>query len=156
MKNVFVDEQVPERPWRGVYIFAKGRSPMLANNCGLSHSLISLRPRAAIDDAGDIVASTCGGMLVLVPAGPPAAPSELSFTVSERVVALSWQQIGRCIRVSGGAGSAPGLADLYLASVGAQLSLTTPAPPGRYYVRVRARSAGGLSTPSNEVVIDVP
>ena len=109
----------------------------------------------AINDAGYTVAQTCQGMLLLVPAAP-AAPSQLSFTVSARVVALSWQQSVGASEYLVEAGSAPGLADLYLASVGAQHSLTTTAPPGRYYVRVRARSAGGLSAPSNEVVIAVP
>jgi hypothetical protein len=37
-----------------------------------------------------------------------------------------------------------------------QLALVTVAPPGRYVVRVRARSASGVGAPSNEVVVNVP
>jgi hypothetical protein len=54
------------------------------------------------------------------------------------------------------AGNWPGLRDLYNAAVGAQSSLATPAPQGRYNVRVRARTVIGVTAPSNEVVIDVP
>jgi hypothetical protein len=111
---------------------------------------------AAINDGGSIAAATCGGMAVLVPAGPPAAPSHLSFTVTRRTVTISWQGSTGASEYVLEAGSAPGLANAYNASVGAQVSLTTPAPPGRYFVRVRARSAQGTSLPSNEVVIDVP
>jgi hypothetical protein len=111
---------------------------------------------AAINDGGSIAAATCGGMAVLVPAGPPAAPSRLSFTVTGRTVTISWQGSTGASEYVLEAGSAPGLANAYNASVGPQVSLTTPAPPGRYFVRVRARSAHGTSLPSNEVVIDIP
>ena len=54
------------------------------------------------------------------------------------------------------AGSATGLANLYNASVGAAISLTVQAPPGVFFVRIRAQNACGLSAPSNERVIPVP
>ena len=45
------------------------------------------------------------------------------------------------------AGSAPGLADLASLNVGNVTSFTTTAPPGVYYVRVRAVNDRGTSAP---------
>jgi hypothetical protein len=55
------------------------------------------------------------------------------------------------------AGSASGLSNLATLPTGSTaLGLTTAAPPGTFYVRVRAQNACGLSVPSNEQVIVVP
>jgi hypothetical protein len=55
------------------------------------------------------------------------------------------------------AGSAPGLSNLYDASTGSSApSAVIPAPPGTYYVRVRARNACGVGAPSIERTIMVP
>jgi hypothetical protein len=35
-------------------------------------------------------------------------------------------------------------------------SVGTPAPPGTYFVRIRAQNACGTSAPSNEQAITVP
>ena len=51
------------------------------------------------------------------------------------------------------AGSAPGLADLASLQVGPVTSFSTTAPPGIYYVRVRAVNARGASQPSNEIIV---
>jgi hypothetical protein len=51
------------------------------------------------------------------------------------------------------AGSAPGLSDLASLRVGNVTRFTTTAPPGVYYVRVRAFNDKGNSLPSNEVVV---
>jgi hypothetical protein len=53
-------------------------------------------------------------------------------------------------------GSASNAIDIYSASIGAVTSLSTSAPPGRYFVRIRARNASGASAPSPEVLIQVP
>jgi hypothetical protein len=45
--------------------------------------------------------------------------------------------------------------DLLVQDVGATTHLVTPAPPGRYFVRVRARNAAGSGPPSGQVVVDV-
>jgi hypothetical protein len=45
---------------------------------------------------------------------------------------------------------------VYYGSVGAQLGISGTVAPGRYYVRVRALNAVGVSAPSVELVIDVP
>ena len=39
---------------------------------------------------------------------------------------------------------------------GAVLSLSANAPPGRYFVRVKARTACGAGPASNEVIVNVP
>jgi hypothetical protein len=54
-------------------------------------------------------------------------------------------------------GSQTGSANLGVFDTGsAQTSLTVAAPAGTYYVRVRARGAGGVSLPSADVVVQVP
>ena len=109
----------------------------------------------AVNDAGYVVGSGATGGIVLVPSAP--APSGLLFTVVGRTVTLTWQPVADAVDYIVEAGSVSGSRDLYNASVGASPSLSTLAPPGRYYVRVRARTAGGtFSAPSQEVIIDVP
>lgn len=92
--------------------------------------------------------------------GPLQAPRDLSWSVAAGgVVSLAWQP------PAGGAaptaylveaGSSTGLANLAVLPTGsAATTLTVTAPPGTYYVRVRATNAAGASAPSNEVVIVV-
>jgi hypothetical protein len=113
----------------------------------------------AINDAGHIagVGRIDGAprAVVLVPTVPDP-PAGLSHTVTGSVVSLSWQAAVGAIDYILEAGSVPGAGDLLNAPVGAHPSLMTPAPPGRYYVRVRARNATGVSEPSEEVVVEVP
>jgi hypothetical protein len=88
----------------------------------------------------------------------PPPPGNFSFSVSNRVVTLTWapaSSVGLETYVIE-AGSAPSFANLLISAVGAETSVTTPAPPGTYYVRIRARSACGTSAPSNEQTIVVP
>jgi hypothetical protein len=51
------------------------------------------------------------------------------------------------------AGSAPGLSDLATLPVGKVTRFVVTAPPGVYYVRVRAINARGPSASSNEIVV---
>ena len=54
------------------------------------------------------------------------------------------------------AGSASGLANLARFDTGAPvIGLSLGAPPGQFYVRLRARDGCGLSRPSNEIVVTV-
>lgn len=54
-------------------------------------------------------------------------------------------------------GSAPGSTDITTFDAGVAPTLTVPAaPPGRYYVRVRAENVSGRSAPSSDIVVDVP
>jgi ASPIC and UnbV/FG-GAP-like repeat/Fibronectin type III domain len=90
----------------------------------------------------------------------PNAPGTLSFSVAGTLVNLNWSA------PAGGAapaayvieaGSAAGAANLAVIDTGGPvLSLAANAPPGRYFVRVKARTACGAGPASNEVVIDVP
>ena len=91
-----------------------------------------------------------------VPA-PPLPPLDLAGVVSGTTVTLNWfAPPGTVTGYVVEAGSAPGLADLAVASVAAGSSASfTGVPPGTYYVRVRARNAAGLSIVSNQITIVV-
>ena len=86
------------------------------------------------------------------PCTPPGPPANFSFSVIGLQVTLQWQA-----PATGGppttyiveAGSAPDLANLYNVPTGSTATgLVVSAPPGLYYVRVRARNACGTSLPS--------
>jgi hypothetical protein len=78
-------------------------------------------------------------------------------TISGQFVTVNW-----AAPVSGGAavdyqleaGSAPGASNIAVVHT-VSPTLSTIAPPGLYYVRVRARNATGLGPASAEVVIDL-
>jgi hypothetical protein len=109
----------------------------------------------AINHSGYIVATGAGGAALLVPA-TLTAPTGLVFQVSGNEVRLRWNAVAPGAEYILEAGSTSGAADFYAGSVGATTSLSATVPNGRYYVRVRARSANGLLTPpSNEAIIDV-
>jgi hypothetical protein len=93
------------------------------------------------------------------PCTPPGPPANFNFSVTGLQVTLQWQA-----PASGGppttyiveAGSAPDLANLYNAPTGSTATaLAVSAPPGLYYVRVRARNACGTSLPSTTHAIGV-
>jgi hypothetical protein len=84
----------------------------------------------------------------------PAVPAGLAVQVSGTAVALAWQQASSATGYLLEAGSAPGQANIATAPVKGT-SLTTSAPPGTYYARVRATNRCGRSAPSNEVTISV-
>lgn len=120
-----------------------------------------LRALKRITDGGAIVVTATTATtppvtrdFVLVPV-PPPAPEHLLSSVSGSFVSLGWASVPGATDYIVEAGSAPGLANLYNAAIGVSPGLHTPAPPGRYYVRVRARNASGISVPSNEVIVDV-
>ena len=91
-------------------------------------------------------------------ASAPLAPTNLTAAVSGGVVRLSWTNAaGACtpthyIVV---AGSAAGRSDLAQLAVPGP-SLVASAPNGTYFVRVMAMTSAGASTPSNEIVVNVP
>jgi hypothetical protein len=138
------------------FLYADGRFTNLST--AVIEGPAEIRDAMAINDTRHIVATaTVAGerrSVVLVPNAPPP-PSALSAIVSGGVVVLTWTPSTGAEEYFVEAGSTPGARDLYNARVGAVPSLVTAAPPGRYYVRVRARNASGLSAPSNEIVVDV-
>ena len=119
-----------------------------------------IREARLITDNGAIIVSASPSWFserrdyVLIPEAPPA-PGPVTFMLFGRTVAVQWPAIPGAVDYVLEAGSAPGLRDLYSAVIGSH-SLVTSAPPGRYFVRVRARNRAGTSDPSNEVLIEVP
>jgi hypothetical protein len=102
--------------------------------------------------SNEVVAVVGSGCVV------PAAPAGLSFTVSGAVVTLNWSPpagaapAAYIIEV----GSVAGAANLAIIDTGGPVTtLAASAPPGRYFVRVKARSACGVGPASNEQVINV-
>lgn len=88
---------------------------------------------------------------------PPPAPQSLQSWKTGTTVALAWSAVsdpGATYRLE--AGSAPGAANLLNLSVGAATAVSTPVPPGTYYVRVRAVTACGVGAASPEVLVSVP
>jgi hypothetical protein len=92
---------------------------------------------------------------LLIPTGVPDRPRAPSFNVSGNLITLSWSGSLGALEYLVEAGSASGLYDVYNAAVGQVLGLAGTIPSGRYFVRLRARNAVGVSAASNEVVIDV-
>ena len=90
------------------------------------------------------------------PCATPAPPGNLTFSTAGAVVTLRWNASVGAAAYTVEAGSVNGAANLALISIGsASTTLTAVAPPGRYFVRVRATASCGVSGPSNEVVIVV-
>jgi hypothetical protein len=100
------------------------------------------------------------GTLVLAAASAGAEPldeqqSVWSITTS---LVLAWDppEGRRPISYIVEAGTRPGLSDVAVFDTGNSLTSVYVAsvPPGTYYARVRARSASGVSDPSNEITIN--
>jgi glucose/arabinose dehydrogenase len=88
--------------------------------------------------------------------GAPSVPAGLTANVgSGGVVSLAWGVVGEATGYLLEAGSATGLANLAVFPVGAA-SVSVPAPSGTYFVRVKAVTACGITTSSNEVIVVVP
>lgn len=114
----------------------------------------------AINDVGYVLAlARLGGAaassVLLVPVAPQA-PTGVMFSVTGRTVTLVWTASVGALDYVLEAGGVPGASNLFNAPIGSESRLTTVAPPGRYYVRLRARNDVGTGGPSTEIVIDVP
>ncbi len=108
----------------------------------------------AVNDMG---ASEPSNEVVLRPIATTGRPVNLAAGGEGRQVQLVWQQPSTGDLPAGyiiEAGSAPGLANLAVLRVGRQNHFTTTAPPGVYYVRVRAIDGSGVAgDASNEIVV---
>jgi len=89
--------------------------------------------------------------------GAPSVPAGLTANVGAGgVVSLAWGAVGEATGYLIEAGSATGLANLAVLPVGSAAGVSVPAPSGTYFVRVKAVTACGVTTASNEVVVVVP
>lgn len=84
-----------------------------------------------------------------------AAPTSVAATVSGTFVVLTWKApAGKPLGYAVEAGSSPRTSNISVNHVDhAVTEFTANAPPGTYYVRVRARDACGLSAPSGEITV---
>jgi predicted phage tail protein len=90
--------------------------------------------------------------------GAPMPPVGLSSTQNTTSVTLNWSPPASGPEPTGyliEAGSQPGLADLAVLRLPAQTSYTAMAPPGTYYLRVRAMRGGAGSEASNEIAVTI-
>jgi hypothetical protein len=87
------------------------------------------------------------------PCVTPAPPTNLSATVAGALVTLRWNASVGATAYSIEAGSASGLANLAMINVGNATTLMAVAPPGRYFVRVKALTGCGASSASNEILV---
>jgi predicted phage tail protein len=112
-----------------------------------------VRVRAVNDDGF----SDPSNEIVLSPFPIIGAPQDLSDSGSEAVVSLTWEAPRSGGTAAGylvEAGSRSGLADLAVLRLSDTTSFATIAPPGIYYVRVRAVDASGRAgEASNEIVV---
>ena len=83
----------------------------------------------------------------------PGAPRGLTSSGSGSAVNLRWNAVTGAASYVVEAGSQPGLSNLGTFNVGSATSLSTSAPAGTYYVRVRAANAAGIGPASNEIIV---
>lgn len=145
------------------YVLEAGSAPGLSdvavvpvgNVTGFSASVPSgiyyVRVRA-VNDNGD---SDPTPDLVVAPPGTAPAPTGLAASGAGSTVTLTWAapagETPRGYIIEAGTDS--GLADIVSMPVGNVTRFTTTAPPGTYFVRVRAVNARGAGVPSNEIVV---
>ena len=126
----------------------------------IANPSIDLQSAYAINDTGAILALARinGNPLVPVLLRPrvAASPTGLTFSVVGRTVTLAWVESPGATDYALEAGSVAGASDVFNGSIGAQPALTAAVPPGRYFVRLRARNAAGISAATTEIIIDVP
>ncbi len=108
----------------------------------------------------NFASAPAGGFIIAAWGAEPQAPVLAPPVVVGNAVALSWTLPVESTAVTGyrlEAGSQPGLADVLTTALGPTPSFAASGvPPGRYYVRMRALNGNGASTPSNEIVVNVP
>lgn len=145
------------------YVIEAGASPGSANigsvNVGNTGSfLVDVPPGTYYVRVRGVSASgvsDASNEVVLQGRGAPGPPIGLTSTGAGSIVNLSWRApaTGSATGYVIEGGTGPGLANLGVVQIGNVTTFTGSAPPGTYYVRVRAANAGGLSAPSNEIVV---
>jgi hypothetical protein len=126
---------------------------------GVGDGVYYVRVRAlagatASAESNEVVVTVNGGAACTTAPPPPAG---LSATVSGRLVSLNWSASGTITSISLEAGFSAGASNAAMIVLDPSArTFSTNAPPGTYYVRVRATNACGTSTPSNEILVSVP
>lgn len=154
------------------YVIEAGSSPGLANLASLSTGNPSRIYQASGIAAGTYfvrvratngsgVSAPSNEAVVVVQdgcSGPPAPPGGLALaSASGTTVSLRWNaSAGAVTSYIVEVGSGPQMTNLVNRDLGSSTSLTaTDIAFGTYYVRVRARNACDISTPSNEISVVV-
>jgi hypothetical protein len=96
-----------------------------------------------------------GGTVAAPGCNQPTAPSPFTYSQSGPFVTLVWAPSAGATDYVIEVGSASGLSNILVTSVGAGTTLSTFAPPGVYYARMRGRSVCGLGAASNEIVVRI-
>ena len=82
-------------------------------------------------------------------------PSPLTGSVAGSVVSLAWQAVVGAATYVIDAGTSAGASDVGSFPIGTATRVSTAAPPGTYFIRVRATGGCGSSPPTNEVMLTV-
>jgi hypothetical protein len=86
----------------------------------------------------------------------PPTPTGFAASASGNTITLTWNTVAGALSFIIEAGSAPGAANIITFDTGnPATSFTGTAPNGTYYLRVRVRTACGMSPTSNEAVLTV-
>ena len=89
----------------------------------------------------------------------PSAPRNVSANIAGQRVTLGWEMNATGGHASGyviEAGTHPGAPNIAIVSIAEMTQLSMIAPPGRYFVRIRAMGPCGSSEPSREIELIVP
>lgn len=154
-RPVYLRDRQPDHSWSGALVDADGSltgsaGPALVTGLPLDATTVFVPGWGSFGPGGAYVTPR------VLPAS--SVPANLTYQVERQRVLLSWQAPadGGVLGYVVEAGSAPSLADLVRADVSAATTQEfAGVPAGRFVVRVRARTAAGLSAPSNEVTIAV-
>ena len=138
-----------------VGVFPVGTATRVSGGLAAGTYFARVRSMRGSDTGG---ASSEAIVTVPAPSTPPGAPGTLTASTANGVVSLSWgAAAGNATTYVVEAGSAAGLTNIGSFATGhLDTTFVTPAPPGTYYVRVRAANAFGIGAPSNEITVVVP
>ena len=122
---------------------------------GLYHVRVAARTACGVGPVSNEIAVAVGG------AAAPAAPTQLSASVTGRVLSLLWSAPATgpspIDLPASRSGSASGTADIASIDSGsAGTSISGGVPAGQYFLRVRGRVGGATGPASNEVTVVVP
>ena len=108
----------------------------------------------------NVIDAPANGFVVAALGAEPQPPVLAPSVLTGNAVSLPWSLPGRSAAVTDyrlEVGSRAGVSDLVELGLGPATTFQAAGvPPGRYYARLRALNANGVSARSNEIVIDVP